>query len=147
MKRAVLFAVILVGHTLCAQDKKPWNIGRLCGRLEHVERTPDRKRADNFAETRKALRGIPLVIYKRHENEICCENLTPIDTTTGKRGDFNFKDPQPGLYWLEANWNGNEYKVAVVYRAEKNSETICSQQGLQIDYAGNASWWITVTVD
>jgi len=147
-RRAVLFSVILVGHVVCAQEKKPWNIDRLCGRLEHVERIPNRKHADTFSETRKALRDVPLAMYERRENEICCENLTPIDTTiTGKNGLFNFKDEKPGLYWLETNWNGKKYKAAVAYNPAKKSGTICSQQGLQLDYAGDADWWITVTVD
>jgi hypothetical protein len=147
-RRAGLFAVILVAQALRAQDKKPWSTGRLCGRLEHVERIPDRKHADNFSETRKALQGVPLIMYVRRENEACCGNLTPIDTAmTGKRGLFSFKEVKPAPYWLEANWNGKEYKVAVVQEPERNSSAICSEQGLKLDYAGNADWWITVTVD
>ena len=85
MRHAVLFAMILVGNMLCAQDKKPWNIDRLCGRLEHVEKIPDRKHADIFSEKRKALRDVRLVMYERQENEACCEKLSPIDETmTGK---------------------------------------------------------------
>jgi hypothetical protein len=148
MRHAVLCAMILVGNMLCAQDKKPWNIDRLCGRLEHVEKIPDRKHADIFSEKPKALRDVRLVMYERQENEACCEKLTPIDEImTGKNGLFNFKDAKPGLYWLAANWDGKEYKSAVVYKPQKSPGTICSQQGLQFDYAGNADWWITVTVD
>jgi hypothetical protein len=147
-RRAILFGVILVAQLLCAQDKKPWRVARLCGCLEHVERIPDGKHVDNFSETREALQGVSLFMYERRENQTCCENLTPIDTAiTGKKGLFNFKDVRPGTYWLKANWNGKEYKVAVVEESEKNSTAICSEQGVKIDNAGNADWWITVTVD
>jgi hypothetical protein len=147
-RRAVFFAVILIGRPMAGQDKKPWSVDRLCGRLEHVERIPDRKHVDNFPEAREALRDVPVVIYERHENEPCCENSTPIDATrTGKGGRFELKDEKPGSYWLGTNWNGKEYKVAVDYKAGKSSETMCSQQGVQVDHAGNADWWITVTVD
>ena len=147
-KRAVLLAVVLVAQTLCAQDKKPWTIGRLCGRLEHVERVPDRKHPETFSETRKALQGVPLVLYERHENESCCGDVTLIYTTmSGKRGLFSFKDVKPGLYWLEATWNERKYRVAVIQEPERKSLAICSEQGLEVNNAGNADWWITVTVD
>jgi hypothetical protein len=135
-------------QVLYAQDARPSNVTRLCGRLDHVEGIPEYKHPDNFAESRKALRDISLDLYERRANENCCENLKPIDRTiTGKGGRFEFKNQKPGLYWLRADWNGKEYKLAVVYTPEKDSQEVCSQQGMKVDYAGDAGWWLTVTVD
>jgi hypothetical protein len=73
--------------------------------------------------------------------------LDPVDTTTSSRGgQFEFKAVKPGNYWFTANWKEKEYKVALVSEA-KNSATKCSEQGIQIDDEGTASWWITITVD
>jgi hypothetical protein len=148
VKLGFAFVALFIGQGVCAQDAKPWDVSRLCGRLEHVETIPERKHPDSFSERRKALREISLDLYERRANENCCDNLKPIDTIiTDKRGHFEFKNQKPGLYWLVAHWRGQQYKVDVVYKPEKVPEELCSQQGMRVDYAGDAGWWLTVTVD
>jgi len=68
-------------------------------------------------------------------------------TTSGQSGQFDFKPEKTGHYWLNAKWNGKEYNVAVIFEPQSKSSTICSQQGIQIEADGDASWWVTVTVD
>jgi hypothetical protein len=65
---------------------------------------------------------------------------------TRKDGSFEFKT-KPGRFWLATNWSGKEYEVAVVYQPERDSATKCSEQGIALDDAGNADWWLSVTVD
>jgi hypothetical protein len=74
--------------------------------------------------------------------------LNPVETvTTGRSGHFEFKTKKLGSYWLATSWNGKEYKVAVEYKPTKNSQTLCSDQGIQLDDEGNANWWISIVVD
>ncbi|MBA3913008.1 MAG: hypothetical protein H0X25_03925 [Acidobacteriales bacterium] len=143
-----LIAAILLAQLLSAEEHKPWNVGRLCGRVEHIRRIPDRHTPNNFSEKRKNLNDVSLSLFKVHEHEACCEGLTPVDATvTGKRGGFEFKTTVPGSYWISTYWNGKTAKVPVYYQPDKAPPTVCSEQGLQLDDDGNAEWWIAVTVD
>jgi hypothetical protein len=144
----LFFALILITLCLCAQEKKPWNVARLCGRVEHVKRTPERHSPDSFAEKRKSLRDVFLNLYERHENVVCCEGVDALETVrAGRGGHFEFKIQKAGDYWLTSNWNGKASKIAVVYEPQKVLANNCSEQGIQLDDEGNAGWWITVTVD
>jgi hypothetical protein len=87
-------------------------------------------------------------LYETHNGNSCCNGSKIVDTaTSGKNGEFEFKNETKGHYWLTAKWNGREYKVAVVFEPQNKSSTICSQQGIQIEDGGESSWWVTVTVD
>jgi hypothetical protein len=143
-----LVVLFLIAQFLYAQEKKPWNVDRLCGRLEHVQRTPGRHDPNTFSEKRKVLRDVSLSLYERRENEACCDGLNAVETTkTGRRGNFEFKTPKLGSYWLSTNWNGKISTVPIIYKPQKNPVTMCSEQGIQLDDQGNAEWWKTVTVD
>jgi hypothetical protein len=143
-----IFAATLCASGLGAQEKKPWEIDRLCGKLEHVQKVPDRKHANTFSEKRKALREVSLSLYERREHQACCEGMNAVETTqTGRGGHFEFKTRKPGNFWMATNWSGKEYKLAVVYKLQNNSTTMCSQQGIGLDDEGDAEWWAIVTVD
>ena len=149
MKRIVaILAITFIGQILHAQQKKPWKVDWLCGRLEYVQKIPDHKIANTFSEKRKALRDVSVGLHERHENGACCDGLNAVETIqTGRGGHFEFKTKKPGDFWMATNWSGKEYKLAVVYKPEKNSPTMCSQQGIALDGEGSADWWITITVD
>jgi hypothetical protein len=139
---------MLIAQLLHGQEKKPWDVDRLCGRLEHIQRTPQRHDSNSYSEKRKALRDVSLSLYERRENQACCDGLNAVETAkTGRSGHFEFKTKKPGGYWLSTNWNGKRSTVPVVYERPKNPVSMCAQQGIQLDEQGNAEWWITVTVD
>jgi hypothetical protein len=142
-----IVALILIAQFLFAQEK-PLNVDRLCGRVEHVERTPERHDPNAYSEKRKALRDVSLSLFERRESEACCDGLKAIEATnTGRGGHFEFKTKKPGSYWLSTIWDGKNSTVPVIYERQKNSATMCSEQGIQLDDHGKAEWWITVTVD
>jgi hypothetical protein len=147
---ALLFALILLGRgsQLQGQDKKPWSVDRICGRIEYVRKIPVRNATNTFNEKRKPLRGLALDLHNGPEGTTCCDGLKSVATTiSGKGGKFDLKQERPGRYWLSTTWNGREYMVAVMYRPQKVSRTLCSQQGIGLDDDGNMDWWETVTVD
>ena len=149
MKRiALIVALAFFAPRLFAQEKKPWEIDRLCGMLDHVVRTPDRKNPSTVSEKRTGLREIQLTLFERRDNQPCCNNSTAIETVrTGRGGHFEFKRAKAGNYWLSTNWKGREYKITVSFKPEKNSTIMCSQQGIDLDDEGNAGCWATVTLD
>jgi hypothetical protein len=143
-----ILAFALVGQILHAQEKKPWEVDRLCGKLEQIQKIPDRKNSNPFSEKRIGLRDVALGVYERQENQPCCNGLATIETVrTSKGGHFEFKTKKPGNYWLSTNWNSRQYELAVSFKSERNPTTMCSQQGIALDGEGNADWWITITVD
>jgi hypothetical protein len=143
-----LLGMILLVQTAHAQGKKPWDVDKLCGRVEYVKRIPEKKHPNNYSEKRKSLRDVPLELYADGENQPCCDELKNVGSTkTGQNGRFEFKPEKAGRYWLMAKWNQKVYEVNVDFKPEKRSSTICSQQGIQVGDDGDASWWVTVTVD
>jgi hypothetical protein len=89
-----------------------------------------------------------LSVFERSENEACCNGLKAVETTvTGRGGNFEFKTKKLGSYWLTTIWDGKNSAVPVIYERQKDSVTLCSEQGIQLDDHGKAEWWITVTVD
>ena len=143
-----LFVVILMALAANAQEKKPWNVDQICGRVEYVHRIPEKKHPNNYSEKRKSLRSVPLELYESSENSSCCEGLKNVGSAiSGRGGQFEFRPEKAGRYWLTAKWNDKIYKLAVAFEQQKRSSTICSQQGIQIEDDGDAGWWVTVTVD
>ena len=149
MKLLVSFlAAVLFAQGLNAQEKKPWTIDCICGRVEYVQRIPVRKQPNTYSDKRTDLKGIPLELYESPEGAPCCEALKNVGSTiSGKGGQFEFKVEKAGHYWLTAKWNGRDYKVAVEFEPHKKSSTICSEQGIQMEDGEDASWWATITVD
>ena len=149
MKRIWLILVLAMsGLSLFAQEQKVWNTDRLCGQLDHVVRIPDRKKANTISEKRNGLRDVSLTLYQQQDKEACCSNLKAMETIrTGRGGHFELKTRVPGRYWLAANWNGREYKVAIAFKPQKNSTTMCSRQGIDLDDEGEAGVWETIELD
>ena len=145
---SLILSVIVAAQILHAQEKKPWIVDRICGRVEHLRRTPERKQPNIYSDKRKSLSGVSLELYEPNEDLPCCDGLRKVGATvSGKGGQFEFNPEKAGHYWLTAKWNAKDYNVAVEFEPQKKSSTVCSQQGIQIEDGGDASWWMTVTVD
>ena len=148
MTTAVSFlAAILIVQGSLAEEKKPWKVNRLCGRVEYVEKVSDRKNPNNYSEKRKGSKALALALYESKSETLCCDNLNRVDTTTsGRGGQFKFRPTKDGHYWLTALWNGTVYKQSVTVGLPISAAE-CSEQGISLDGKGKASWWVTVTVD
>jgi len=143
-----ILVLALLGPRLFSQEKQPWVVDRLCGKLDHLVPTPDRKNPSTVSEKRTALRDIQVILSERQDDQPCCDSSTKLETVRTRRGGyFEFKHAIAGDYWLSTNWMGKEYKIPVNFKPQKNSTTMCSQQGIDLDDQGNAGCWATVTVD
>lgn len=148
MRGTVLAATILATQTVLpahSQERKPWDVTQLCGRVEYVQRMPVRKSADTFVGKREAIPGLVVELYESAQDQ---SRKKPIDSArTDKRGQFHLGVNKSGRYWLSMNWNQcRECGVAVVLNPGKG-QTSCSGQGIGIDDTGAANWWTTITVD
>ena len=103
-----------------AQESNLWETDRLCGRLQHVERIPDRELENVFSDRRHGLRHLSLALYEQQNSLACCDGLSAMETvTTGKGGRFEFKTKNRREFWLVTNWNNQEYRPPVVYQPHK----------------------------
>jgi hypothetical protein len=144
----VAFTIVSLCRISVAQDERKWDSDGLCGRVEHVQKIPDRKFSNTFSERRRGLRGRTLARFERRAGQRCCDGLVPLETTeTGSNGRFEFKTKKPGDLWLTTNWHAKEYKIAIVSKQQEDSSTRCSKQGIGLDDSGNADWWVTITLD
>jgi hypothetical protein len=48
-------------------------------------------------------------------------------TTSGRDGGFQFKEAVPGAYWVVANIEGKDHKLAINYKSDKKSDAKCSE--------------------
>jgi hypothetical protein len=142
------FLIVTFCRLSVAEQERVWDVDRLCGRVEHVQRIPDRKLANTFSEQRRGLRDLQIALFQRRDGQHCCDARLAIETTrTGRGGRFEFKTKNTGNFWLTTNWNSKEYKIAVVNKQQKDSPAMCSNQGIALDDSGSAGWWVTITVD
>ena len=142
-----VITALLVVPMLNAQESKPWNVDRVCGRVEYVKRIPDKKRPSKYSEKGKNLRNVQLELYESGENPSCCMLKSSGWTITGRDGEFEFKGVKAGDYLLMANWNGKKYQVSLSFKPKEKSTTVCSEQGIRLEDDGTADWFVTVTVD
>jgi hypothetical protein len=84
IRTLAVLAMLLITSAVHAQEKKPWNVDRICGRVEHVRRIPTKKQPDNYSEKRKNLRGIPLELYEEKSSTI----LFAIRESKSKMGEM-----------------------------------------------------------
>ncbi|SRR6266498_1807566 len=142
---ALLVCMVLL-TALNARKKEHKVFSRLCGVVDHVEYVPAHGSAKEQKKTQ--LSEIPMVLYEGDENTGCCDNLKKIgDLSTGKHGDFDFKDVAPGNYWLSMRWNEKDYKIAFTHPVSHEADATCSSQGIDLQADGKADWWMTITVD
>jgi hypothetical protein len=122
--------------------KKKWHtFHRLCGALEYW--VP----ISGGGNTTKPLTGVTLELYPWEAGISCCHDPHPFWTVmTGRGGRYEFKDVNPGRYWLVAQWNDRLYKLPISYAPDKSLDAECGLQGLDIDSKGNFGSWIRATM-
>jgi hypothetical protein len=144
VKWRALVAVVIIGFLLplSSAEIAPLTVDRVCGELGAGEgSTP---RIDDITLIPHAR----IRIYTRTDSANCCASLSPVaETVTGRSGGFRFKKIRPGDYWIVAEIDGAEYKLAVRYRPDKETGSDCSQH-LYVLRAGelHVETYVTVTV-
>jgi hypothetical protein len=86
------------------------------------------------------LNNVTLELYLREEGIACCRNSRPFfKTVTGKEGAFEFRNLDPGRYWLVTNYKGKIFQMAIVFdpRGRTPASAACWQQLFHIDAKGH----------
>jgi len=124
----LMFSLLVNGVAFQAADTQKWNTVELtCGKLVHVEVIPLKGVANSFTEKLTPIKKATLRLYRRNDDTPCCEGQqTVAETTSSRDGGFEFKKAVPGDYWVVANIEGKDYKLAINYTPENKGDAKCS---------------------
>jgi hypothetical protein len=126
---AFLLASLAVLAVPQVVDHEKWNtVERMCRKLECVEETPLKGKADEFEEKSTSLKKTDIRLYRRKNEPSCCGTELPLARgVTNKSGEFEFnvKDLFPGNYWVMVEVDGKQYGRAIKY-AGNRVEVSCS---------------------
>jgi len=144
IRAALVFILIFVSMLLAAlaspaqPQVEEWElVAKLCGRLQHIERIPDKKKPIEFSEKKSPIANAKLIAYQAPPNAVCCSKfLAAGETTTNKNGAFEFKELAKGYYWLVARVDERDYRMSVRIGQLKDRQPVCSEMSFEIDAAG-----------
>ena len=127
----LLTAVVAASAQL--SSKVP-NFDQLCGELSFV--TP----VSGGGMDSEALKNVKMELYLREVGIVCCRNSNPFfKTITGKEGAFEFKNVDPGRYWLAVHYHGKMFQMPIVFDPQSRTAAspACWQQVFHIDAKGH----------
>jgi len=93
------------------------------------------------------LKNLTLELYPWEEAITCCRNSHPFfKTVTGKEGAFEFKNVDPGRYWLVAHYQRKVFQLAITVDpgSRTPASAACSQQEFHIDAKGHFTTGVRV---
>ena len=134
----VLAAASLTPATPVRQESdNAETVARLCGRLEHTERIPDKINPIKYSEKNTPIKDAKLLAYERRDNAACCKTSSVIaETTTSKSGAFEFKGLPSGNYWFVAMVDQQQYTIPVVIQQTRDKQPVCSELSFAIQDSG-----------
>ena len=128
MKWKLLAFVLLLSFSRSANSAdtpEPVVVDGICGRLVSFGQAPEKETTNSAPREVKPLPHIRIRLFSPSID--CCALVTPVaEVTTGSDGNFQFRKPEPGDYWLVAGIGQAEYKVMVRYTPGKKASTKCS---------------------
>ena len=128
MKWKLLAFVLLLGFSRAANSadtQEPVVVDGICGRLVSLETVAQQGTAAPAREEMKPLSRVRIRLFSPSID--CCALVAPVaEVTTGPDGNFQFRKPEPGDYWVVAKIDNAEYKVLVRYVATKKGSSPCS---------------------
>ena len=108
------------------------NFDQLCGELSFV--TP----VSGGGMNSELLKNVKLELYPWEEGIVCCRNSHPFfKTYTDKEGTFEFKDVDPGRYWLVVHYQKKLFRLAIALDPNGPANTACGYQLFDVDAKGH----------
>ncbi len=84
------------------------------------------------------LSDVKLELYPWEEGIACCRNSHPFFTAiTDKEGAFEFKNVDPGRYWLAVRYQKRLFRLAVALDADQPVSAACGYRLFEIDAKGH----------
>ena len=109
LESCVWLLTAMVAASAQSSSKVP-TFDQLCGELSFV--TP----VSGGGMDSEALKNVKVELYLREVGIVCCRNSNPFfKTITGKEGAFEFKNVDPGRYWLAVHYHGKMFQMPIVF--------------------------------
>ena len=128
MKWRLLVAFLSLGFSLpanSADTTEPVSVDGICGKLVSREAVAPQAGTNSPKQEVKPIEHVRMRLFSPSTD--CCALVTPVaEVTTGRDGSFQFKQPEPGDYWVAATIGNKEYKVLVRFVPGKKGSTQCS---------------------
>ena len=140
--RAALIAVLSAATLTVAAPVQPqsyeWElVARICGKLEHIDRIPDKRIPGKYSEKHLPVKDAKLLVYEGFSNSPCCKTVPVFaEARSSKSGTFEFKGLPTGNYFLVANVDTKEYRMAIRVQKTNDRQPVCSQTSFIIEESG-----------
>ena len=84
------------------------------------------------------LKNVRLELYPWEEGIACCRNSHPFfKALTDKEGIFQFKDVDPGRYWLVVQYQKKLFRLAIAVDPNEPDSAACGYRLFEIDAKGH----------
>jgi len=95
---------------------RPTLVRCVCGKLVYDHEIPQKNSSAKPQYKRKSVHHAALVLYSHQNSGTCCEGLSPVASAeTDRFALFEFKNIQPGLYWLAVPSKGPKAFTPISY--------------------------------
>jgi hypothetical protein len=112
-------------------------VAKLCGRLEQIDRVPDKSVPGAYSDKSRPVKETRLVAYEGRSNAECCANSKVAgETKSNKSGNFEFKGLTKGYYWLVTMIDRQEYHMPIRIGQLLDKQPVCSQMSFAVTPTG-----------
>ena len=124
----MLVVALLFGNAAQKIDSnKAGKVELFCGKLILVEPVLMNGVPVGSQTQETPIKKTKLQLYRRAQNGRCCSKQALMaETTTAADGSFEFKDLQPGSYWIVGRRDLAHYTLAIEYAPDAKTEYKCS---------------------
>jgi hypothetical protein len=141
IRTALIMFLAATGLTAAAPAKPQfadWElVAKLCGKLEQIDRIPDKTLPDVYSSKNRPVKDATLIAYEGRTTVECCANSKVAgETKSNKSGDFEFKGLTKGYYWLVTTIDRQEYRMAIRIGQLQDKQPVCSQMSFALDPSG-----------
>jgi len=155
---AISLGLIIAGLTLTiagtvaapqgnSKKETTQTVSQLCGKLLHAEDIPVKGRQNTFDHKTRALKGIKVQLLEWAESGDFCKGLRTVsEKRSGRGGRFEFKNVDPGRYWIVTTVGGHEYKMPLRYEKQEGDPVSCSDLFYEVKDSGEFGIAIAVTI-
>jgi len=112
----LLLLTLLLLHVQEASGNRPTLVRCVCGKLVYDHKIPQKKSSAKPQYKRKSVHHAALLLYSLQNSGTCCEGLSPVASAeTDRFALFEFKNVQPGSYWLAVPSKGLKAFAPISY--------------------------------
>jgi hypothetical protein len=146
----LLLWALLIAPIRQTAGNRPATMRCVCGKLVYDHEIPQKKSSAEHRYKRKSVHHAALVLYSLQNSGTCCEGLSPVASAeTDRFALFEFKNVQPGSYWLAVPSRGPKAFTPISYEPLniKGVRWSPSDYVFVLDDAGELNWEMIEVLD